>query len=268
MTNISQGPVSRPDLLALIESYIGPPRIAAIAVALGDAPIRAFDAPPRIATMLFASRSGSSYAGRLLANTPCFNQFGENFAPDQLAAIAERRNLPDLHSAAQWMIGHRGTQWAFGYKAGFTILAAAAHLGFLDQMLARTNFFLLRRRDRVAQAVSLTRAELSGRFHSNQKDGRVVTASDYDGDLIARNLDRIARNEHDLADFARQLGMAAPIFHYEDICDAPADFVRSICALLDLPMPDPFDPAVDLDILRDAISEEWAARFRAERSAT
>jgi len=257
--------MARADLLALIESYIGPERMAVIAAALGDVPARPLDAPPKIAAMLFASRSGSSYAGRLLANTVYFNQVGENFAPDQLAAIAERRSLPDSHSAAQWMIGHRGTPEAFGYKAGFSVLAAAAHLGFLDQTLARTQFLLLLRRDRVAQAVSLTKAELSGRFHSNQQGGRPVSASDYDGDHIARNLDRIERNERDFADFVAQIGKAALIVYYEDIYADPGAFVGSVCTLLDLPVPETLTTDVDLEILRDEISEEWSSRFREDQ---
>ncbi len=257
--------MARADLLALIEGYIGPERMAAIAAALGDVPARPLEAPPKIAAILFASRSGSSYAGRLLANTPFFNQVGENFAPDQLAAIAKRRSLSDSHSAAQWMIGHRGTAQAFGYKAGFSVLASAAHLGFLDQTLARTQFLLLRRRDRVAQAISLAKAELSGQFHSNQQDGRPVALSDYDSDHIARNLDRIDRNERDLADFVAQIGKAAPIVYYEDICADPAGFVSSVCTLLDLPVPEALTTEVDLDILRDMVSEEWSTRFREER---
>jgi Stf0 sulphotransferase len=257
--------MARADLLALIETYIGPERMAATAAALDDAPVRPFEAPPRIAAILFASRSGSSYAGRLLANTLYFRQVGENFAPDQLAAISKRRSLPDCHSAAQWMIGHRGTPEAFAYKAGFSVLAAAAHLGFLDQTLERTRFILLRRRDRVAQAVSLTRAELSGRFHSNQNDGRPVSRSDYDGDHIARNLDRIDRNERDLADFVTRTGKEAPTVYYEDICADPAAFVGLVCGLLDLPAPEAPATDVDLEILRDAISEKWSARFREDR---
>lgn len=257
--------MTRADLLALIERYIGPERMAAIAAVLDEAPARPLEAPDKIVAMLFASRSGSSYAGRLLANTPYFNQVGENFAPDQLAAIAKRRSLPNCHSAAQWMIGHRGTHEAFGYKAGFTVLAAAAHLGFLDKTLARTQFLLLRRRDRVAQAISLTKAELSGRFHSNQQDGRPVALPDYDGDHIARNLNRIERNERDFVDFLSRIGKAAPIIYYEDICAGPAAFVGSVCALLDLTVPEDLNTNVDLEILRDAVSEEWSARFREDR---
>lgn len=257
--------MTRADLLALVARYIGPERMAATAAALGEVRARRFEAPPKIVTILFASRSGSSYAGRLLANTPYFNQVGENFAPDQLVAIAERRSLPDCHSAAQWMIGHRGTPQAFGYKAGFSVLTAAAHLGFLDQMLARTRFLLLRRRDRVAQAVSLTKAELSGRFHSNQQDARPVSISDYDADTIARNLNRIERNERDFADFLAQIGKTAPIVYYEDICADPAAFAGSVCSLLDLPVPETLITDVDLEVLRDAVSEEWAARFRKEQ---
>lgn len=160
------------------------------------------------------------------------------------------------------MISHRGSAQAFGYKAGFTVLASAAYLGFLDQTLARTQFLLPRRRDRIAQAVSLTKAELSGRFHSNQKGSRAVILDDYDANLVAKNLARIRRTEGDLSDFVARIGRDATLFYYEDICADPPNFVGSICALLDLPVPERIDTDVDLEILRDAISEDWTIRFR------
>lgn len=264
MDTLSQSPIARADLLALLARFMGKARLGAVADIIGQVPDTPYDLPPKIVSILFASRSGSSYAGRLLANTDHFGRVGENFAPDQLAAIAQRRDLPDLHAATQWMIGHRGTPQAFGYKAGFSVLAAAAYLGFLDQSLGRTQFCLLRRRDRLAQAVSLAKAELSGRFHSNQPGGKPVSFDDYDAALIKKNLKRILRNEKDLADFVAALGKDAPLFYYEDICAEPAAFVRSICGLVDLPMAENFDPEVDLKILRDDISEEWMERFRAD----
>ncbi|MBC2776773.1 Stf0 family sulfotransferase [Parasphingopyxis marina] len=256
------GDLSRDQLCALIEGYIGEPRMAKIGEALGDFAPEPFAAPPRILCILFASRSGSSYAGRLLAKTGHFEEVGENFAPDQLRAIAERRSLPDLHAAARWMVGRRGTKRAFGYKAGFSVLASAARLGFLNETLERTQFVALRRRDRIAQAVSLARAEMSGRFHSNQQPDRAVTEQDYDGEAIAGCLHRIERAEHDLADFAERIGARPMLAYYEDICADPARFAASVCDLLDLPMAGDFDASVDLEILRDAVNDAWAARFR------
>jgi LPS sulfotransferase NodH len=260
------GALSREELCRLIEGTIGERRMAEIKAALGDFPAAPFDAPEKILCILFASRAGSSYAGRLLANTPWFGQVGENFAPDQLFAIAARRGLPDLHAAAQWMIRRRGSDRAFGYKAGFSVLASAAQLGFLGDTLERTRFVMLRRRDRIAQAVSLAKAEMSGRFHSNQDGAEALTAEDYDGEAILHCLHRIERAEHELADFAERVkGVAAPVVYYEDICADPAGFVGATLEMLDLPMPGDFDASVDLEILRDEVSEAWAARFRKER---
>ncbi|NNC73384.1 MAG: hypothetical protein HKN78_10995 [Sphingomonadaceae bacterium] len=262
-------PWTREALLKLFADYVGEKRVDAAVAELGPMDERAFTLPPRILGITFAARSGSTFVGRLLSNAPWFADVNESFALGQLTAIRDRHRLTDCSEATQWMIDNRGTANAFGYKCGFSVLIGAAATGFLSQALERTQFIRLERRDRVAQAVSLLRAEISGRLHSiepdNEGGGGGVSIDDYDADRIAFNVGHIARNETWFGEILDTLGKPAPVFAYEDICADPAGFVREIGALLDLPGAPDIAEEVGLEILRDEISKAWIDRFRSEQ---
>lgn len=258
-------PRSRAALLRVFGEYVSAERIRAIDTRLALPRRGGFRAPRRILMILFASRAGSGYAGRLLAKTPYFREVGESFRPQQLNAIRARQGLADNHATAQWMIAHRGTPRAFAIKGGFTQLIAATQLGFLPETIERMQFIVLKRRDRLAQAVSLLKAQASGRFHSVQPEGRLVSLDDYDADRIAFNMSHIGRNYRWFETLLDRLGKDAPVFYYEDMCAAPDRFVEGVCGLLALPPAPDFDASVDLAVLRDGISAAWVERYRAER---
>lgn len=224
-----------------------------------------FRAPEKILIILFPSRAGSNYFGQLLSSTGWFNLVGESFSPPQLIAVKEREKLNDLHEAAQWMIDNRGTEHAFGFKAGFKVLTAAAELGFLPEVIDRAQLVLLRRRDRIAQAVSAVKGLHTGKTHSRQPLQRPLEDDDYDGEAIAANHHSIVLTEVMQAEFVERLGKTAPLYFYEDICAEPEQHVTAVCDLMGLTMPDKYEPKkVTLEVLRDDLSRRWAERFRSE----
>lgn len=261
---------TREGLLDLLASYFprGHERVREIAAELDFQRHGGFAAPKTILIILFASRAGSNYFGQLLSSTGWFREVGESFKPGQLTKIRNRFGLRDLHEAAQWMIDNRGTRQAFGIKAGFEVLTAAAELGFLSEVLDRAQFILLRRHDRVAQAVSLVKGRLSGQMHSRQAARRQLTNRDYDKHAIARVVHQIERRERDFAEIVQKLGKAAPVVHYEEVCARPQEHVAMVCHRLGLGMPPDYTPHVRLSVLRDELSEQWAHRFRSETGAS
>jgi LPS sulfotransferase NodH len=122
---------------------------------------------------------------------------------------------------------------------------------------------LLRRRDRIAQAISLEKMKLTGRRHSRQPLERPLRDDDYDGEAIKRQVLNIISTEEKLADCAERLGKDAKLYYYEDICAEPEANVADVCKLMGLQMPKHYRPTkVRLQVLRDELSEHWAERFR------
>ncbi len=232
---------------------------------LPDAPVDYGDLPDHLFMILFASRVGSTYAGQLLANTPYFDQVSESFNPPALLGARTDQGLADDGEALQWMIRNRGTARAFGVKCGEAGLFSAWHLGFLDAAFDRTKILLLERRDIVAQAVSIFRARLSGRFHSPQAIRQEVRAEQYDRDAISSHIAVIERIYDALRTFLAETGKEYRHIYYEDMCADPAGFVQSVCRDLDLPPTPGFDGKVGVKILRDEINEAWVERYRSGR---
>lgn len=223
-----------------------------------------FRLPDKGLIVLFAARAGSNYLGQLLSSTGWFREIGESCRPSQLIKIRDRHQLADCHAAAQWMIDNRGTPAAFGIKAGALVLIAAAQLGLLPELVGRSKFVHLRRRDRVAQAISMYKARLGGRTHSLQPEARIFTDDDYDAAGIAAEIRGIDVVEAQFESFFELVGQPASVVYYEDVCEAPQASIGQICSELGLAMPEPFVPNVRLGILRDELSARWRDRFAAE----
>ena len=220
--------------------------------------------PPVILLLLFSSRSGSTYAARLLAKTPYFRSVREAFNVSELAIIRKRHKLSDDAAAARKVVELYSTETAFAAKCGAPGLAGAYLVGFLETVFGHARFIQIKRRDRVAQAVSLVKAELSGRFHSNAEAKCVVTADQYDRERIGMWCDVIGTLDQSLADFAAA-NRPAPVFWYEDICADPAGFVDAALETAGLPPANLTATDVGLSVLRDDINAEWIARFNAGR---
>jgi LPS sulfotransferase NodH len=252
-------------LLELCIHYFGSERVEQIQRDLGLTRHGGFRTPKHILMMLFPSRSGSNYFGQLLCSTGWFNEIGESFNPGQVAKIKARYGLTDTHDALQKMIDYRGTPHAFGFKAGFFVMTGAAECGFLSEVIERAHVILLRRRDRIAQAVSLQKGKMGARMHTLQTGRRELNDEDYDGEALLREYHNIVRTEETLADCAERLGKKAPLFYYEDICADPVANVTAVCDLMGLEMPWNYAPTkVRLDVLRDELSQRWIERFRDE----
>lgn len=255
-------PRTREELLDMCVEYFGTERIERIRQDLGMTQYGGFLSPKKILIMLFPSRSGSNYFGQLLSSTGWFNEIGESFNPGQVAKIKDRKGLADSHQALQWMIDNRGTPHAFGFKAGFFVLSAAAESGFLTEVIDRAHVVLLRRRDRVAQTVSLQKGKLGARMHTLQTGGRELTDDDYDGEALLNEYHNLVRTEENLAKCAERLGKTAPLFYYEDICADPVGNVTKVCDFMGLEMPWNYRPRkVRLKVLRDELSGRWKERF-------
>lgn len=224
----------------------------------------AFDPPaPRLLIMLFTSRTGSTHAGRLLAQTPYFNKVRGAFHPPHLARVRERQGFADDAAAARALVARDATPLAFGAKCGPAGLVGALYTGFLHSALDRVSFVTIRRRDAVAQAVSLVRAALTGRYFSSQPVGIEIGIEDYDREAIAEQIALVERLNAGIDLFVERLGKQSPTYFYEDICGDPAAFVRSICDRLGLPPIEAIPSETGLAILRDDVSRQWREQYRA-----
>jgi LPS sulfotransferase NodH len=127
----------------------------------------------------------------------------------------------------------------------------------------------LTRTDKVAQAISLVKAQQSGLWHMNA-DGteyeRLGAPQEprYDFGVLRREVEALENDDRAwLAWFDRQ-GIRPVRVRYEAFAGQPAETLIEICRVLDVEPPEAGSIAPRLAKLSDAVSQEWRSRYHAD----
>lgn len=154
-----------------------------------------------------------------------------------------------------------------GFKVGAQQLQWLQEAGLLG-VFASTRVLRVRRRDRIAQAVSLFIARSTGSWHATMKIDRQPDEFDYDADAISQALQDIVTMEQDIDRVLRDRNLATLDVYYEDLVDSTgqvlarcADFLGWVRAV------DPgFYPQVEpLTSQHTPRNTRFVERFRRER---
>ncbi|MFE0015509.1 Stf0 family sulfotransferase [Mesorhizobium sp. NPDC059054] len=139
----------------------------------------------------------------------------------------------------------------------------------LEETFGPTLYIHLSRLDKVAQAVSLIRAQQSGLWHRNS-DGTVLEGEEtprpvaYDGEHIGRIVKELEEDDACWADFFKSRGIDPLRLTYETMSADPQLALSKVLSALGK------DPELAKAVrvgtakLADGTSSEWTARFRKE----
>ncbi len=132
-------------------------------------------------------------------------------------------------------------------------------------------FFYLRRRNFVAQAISLHRSVASGRFHSFETDAEARTRFDalgYDAERIEFWMRHLLASEQSFEAQFRSCGVRVLRFFYEDVLADPGRAVDWMYAMITGKAPYGHTPVPGaIKLISDEKNREWEARFRADQQA-
>jgi len=204
-------PRSRPDAvnpLAELFPDIGVPDAAAT-------PFR------RSYVILLMPRSGSTMLARTLLLSGLFGDPDEwfNGDPGSVAAnyVAEERGntfysyVSHIHETTTGANGVFGVQLSFEHLVHLDALTPLSHV-----VGPQACWFLLRRRNLVAQAISAYKAVATGQYHSYQEARAEAT---YDANVIADTIAAFVDWELGAFQFFRERGLWPIELYYEDIVD-------------------------------------------------
>ncbi len=137
----------------------------------------------------------------------------------------------------------------------------------LEAAFGEVLYIHLQREDKLAQAVSLVKAQQTGLWHI-APDGteveRLTPPADpvYDFDRITRQLEELEAYDAAWADWFGTNAIDPLTVGYESLAAAPQEQLARICARLGVPAPE--DVKTNLGKLADAVSRDWIDRFRKE----
>ena len=129
------------------------------------------------------------------------------------------------------------------------------------ELLPNLHFVYLTRDDLLGQAISWARALQTGQYRSTQPAKRVAV---YDADLIRSRLMAIARERAQWEAFFARTGIKPIRIVYERFLEDRSSYLDLVANLMDVENPAVDPRRVDVAIQRDAVTEEWEQRFRAE----
>lgn len=203
-------------------------------------------------------RSGSTYLARLLQSTGLLGRPYEFFRTAGAAAAAERDPKRELARMVEQASTPNGV---YGFKIFARQCDFAERTGWADR-LPGLHFVCLERLDLLGQAISLVRAEQTGRFFPGQP---ARCEPSYDRRAIARALHRLARNQARWRLWFARNGIDPLRLSYEGVVADPAAAAQAVATHLGLPEPVEVDPGqVGLGVASDEVNRAWRADFLAE----
>ena len=202
-------------------------------------------------------RSGSTLLCQWLASTGVLGRPDEYFASTESAVAIERDPslLTDVLTRATTANGVWGIKL---FSQQFDQTKAARWV----ERLPQPRFIYLERRDLLGQAISLVRARQTQAYlaHESQR-----AAPRYHARAIARQLRRLAEANARWRMYLARNGTEVLWLHYEDMLRDPAATVRAVAVHVGVAEPAVIDAAlIGVTVQRDAMSDEWRARFVAE----
>lgn len=215
-------------------------------------------------------RSGSTFLCKRIADHGVLG-FPMEFLNESYIAEFDRLfpnpNLDDYCRYITWAF--TSADRVFGAKTDWWRFQIARDQGVADQLLGHLDLIVhLRRRDFVAQAVSLSLAVDTGVWHdrdvgTTQLDDWHANAI-YDAAKIKHHARNILNQEFHWRRFIETAGVRCLEMDYEDVaCDVDTAIGRIACELdISIDAPAPFSDSVRAS--QSEISQSWRWRFREE----
>jgi len=228
----------------------------------GDRPIEARHADRGYA-ICFSGRSGSNVLCQYLSSTGLLGHPLEYFNSAARRALGYPDFPDEPEKQIDWVLTTGATaNGIFGIKVHPVQFDLVAESIDWTRMLPNLAFVLLKRRDLLGQAISNLRANQTQQWRSTAtSQGAAV----YDGNRIYENLRGAAQQYARWDVFFARNGIDPTTIWYEDmVADAQAA-VDKVALLFGLQGQTPIKhERIDLKIQRDALTEEWRARFLQE----
>ena len=233
----------------------------------------ALESPHTIYAILITPRSGSTFLTHALSKTKRIGTPQEWFNKDSLPKIITGSGATDLHTYIDFLLRSKKTDnGVFGVQFSwpqFNMLTSA--IDFQEHVKKPIIWFSLRRRNVVAQAVSLHMAVETGIFHSYELrsgDGGKFEAVSYSRTKIKNFLKTLVDQESAIERYFAQHNIAPVEMFYEDVTRserAAIDLFRNVLRVRYSPAA--ADLKNPISRVSTDINVQFEKRFRTEEHA-
>jgi LPS sulfotransferase NodH len=207
-------------------------------------------------------RSGSNLLCQVLSSTDQLGYPLEYFnGPGRRAlGLPDFPDAPELQIEAILRLGAT-PNGVYALKLFASQFAAFSRRLRWTDLLPNLHFVYLTRDDLLGQAISWARALQTEQYRSTQP---AKQAAVYDAELIRSQLTAVVRERAQWEAYFARTGIEPVRIVYERFLEDQSSYVDRVASLVDIENPLVDQGRVNLVIQRDAVTQEWKQRFRAE----
>ncbi len=217
----------------------------------------------RFLFICFTNRCGSNYLAHLIASTGVLNVAEEMFNASTVQEHAQREGFRSLNEYINFLGRRLNMSGWLTAKLGLEQLVMLTEAGILDEILGRSRFILIERRDRVAQAVSRSIAAQNLQWTSEQAAAIPDEALVYSSEWIARQVAVVEFHNHAFYRFFASNGLAPRHIAYEALMQSPQAHLADIGTWLGFDHFTGNPEALRIGRQESAIKQAWQAQYLA-----
>jgi trehalose 2-sulfotransferase len=179
----------------------------------------------RVVFLCFTNRVGSNYLTDLLSLAGYGVRVAEeDFNSSTAIAVSQRSGIDSYDSYLDHIVKATKRNGTCIWKIGAPQLLWLANRGFVPEFFSSAQYVFLRRKDKIAQAVSLYIANQTGKYVGDASE----TNLPFDKVLIARQLFQIAVGESHFSYFFALHNVLAYEVWYEDLVAEPRSSILEL----------------------------------------
>lgn len=213
--------------------------------------------------IIFTPRSGSTWVASVLSSTDRLGYPDEYLNPEFVKQSALATNTRDPRELIDMLRRVRKTgNGVFGLKVRAVDVQLLGEADFFDSMPSASRYFLLLRKNIIAQGISLYRATATSWFHST---GNYTAPPAYDRTAIHSWVNDLLGNEKaNIMLLQRHAIKPSAVLYYEDLIGDRIDVIQRFARELEVAVPDGVlrNVARDPQKIGDRWNEESERQFR------
>jgi LPS sulfotransferase NodH len=212
----------------------------------------------------FTNRSGSNYLENIITAAGLTPRGGELFNAGTVLDVCGKLGLTSFHQYFSHMVETRSKSGLFFGKVAPEQIKLLLLAGILDRIITRSDFIMIQRLDKLAQAVSLAIAEQTQQWAWYITPQLPADKLRFSAKRIGELLDTILFQEHALWQFFASNGIIPVVIHYEALVRDPQAAVDLVAMQLGVPS-SPIDVGqIELRKQATGINDLWKKQFLLE----
>jgi LPS sulfotransferase NodH len=215
----------------------------------------------RYVFLCFTNRCGSNYLANALSSSGHLNRAGEFFNGDAIVdnCLKEKvTSVPEYFNSLTYREGKNGFLVS---KLSYTHLEILGKAGILDRIIDLSQYVMIERADKIAQAISYDLALQTGRWTHDMASQKSEAELEFSYIRAIEIIEAVIDQNKRFARFFALNGIMPSVVLYEQLAQDPAHEVRLLGRYLGVPELCYVPENVDVQRQAGRINREWYDRF-------